>query len=62
MKANNRDFKVVVAKEKIREYKRVPTEVKLRFLEELILLKSQIGKRNNSQLPRPEGRGLQSDL
>ncbi|MFW9915705.1 MAG: hypothetical protein ACFFGZ_08840 [Candidatus Thorarchaeota archaeon] len=49
MKTHKRDFKVVVAKEKIREYMRVPTEAKLRLLEELILLKSQIDKRNKNQ-------------
>jgi hypothetical protein len=36
----------VIAKEKIQEYMQVATEAKLRFLEELNLLKSQISKRN----------------
>lgn len=39
---DKRDFKVVIAKEKIREYMQVPTEAKLRLLEELLLLKSHI--------------------
>lgn len=49
MNLDKRDFKVVIAKEKIREYMQVPVEAKLRFLEELLLLKSQINTRKKEK-------------
>jgi len=44
MTQNRIDFKVLIDKEKIREYMQVPPEAKIRFLEELAWLKTRINK------------------